>query len=259
MLPNVAFITAAYNANQTICEAIQSVGAQDYTGALRHYICDDASTDNTVEKILSLMNDGFITTTYFDYVLYEGKIGAVDTFLIAAKKNRRQGVARNHCVRAAWSWADAFAILDADDIKYVNWTTRHVEEWLRDPESIVVVYSDYDSRGEDGIVIREYKHSYNKDRLHRECIVSSGALASKVVFQKGGLYMEDTYCVEDYGQWLKASNFGIMIHIPESLWQYRATGSNSTNSANMDKIRAGHQTMGQNYQNWLKNPVGYNA
>lgn len=260
--PNIAIITAVYNGNQYIHKAMGSVGAQMYPKEnIKHFICDDASTDDTVGMILDNMRDGYKTVELFDYTLYEGEsLWGIKTTLLATKKNSKQGVCRNHCIRAAWNWADAFVILDADDVKYPNFVARHVEEWLVDPELINIVYSDYHIYDEDtGISIHEFKHPYNRQHLLHECIISSGALYSKEVFKKGGLYMEDTFNVEDYGQVLKASNFGIAIHIAEPLWRYRLTGNNSTNNKNKELIENGHRQMGENYNQWMQNPIGYNA
>lgn len=262
--PNVAVITAAYNAAPFINEMMASVGAQTYPKEnLRHYICDDASTDGTVDAILEnfIHMYGYNEKELFDYKSYEGKsqYGMIDTILLCAKKNSRQGAARNHCIRAAWNWADAFVILDVDDVKYPNCIARHVEEWLVDPELIYVTYSDYDIYDENtDLTIREYKHPFDRKHLLAESIVSSGALISKKAFEKAGLYDEQCSPAEDFGAWLRISHFGLCIHIAENLWCYRIHNDNSTNEKNMKRIQEAHQIMAQNYNQWMQNPVGYN-
>lgn len=260
--PNVAVITAAYNASQFVQEMMASVGAQTYPREnIKHIICDDASTDDTVGMILDNMRDGYKTVELFDYTLYEGEsLWGIDTTLLVLKKNGRQGRARNFSIKHAWDWADAFAILDADDVKYPNFVSRHVEEWLVDPELIYVTYSNYDIYDEStGLIIQEFKNSYNSQFLKHSCIVSSGALISKKAFEKAGLYDETCSPAEDYHLWMKISNFGMFIHIAQNLWMYRVHEDNSTNSKNMEKIQEAHQIMAQNYNSWLQNPVGYNG
>ena len=252
MPPNVAYITAAYNASQFIMDCIKSVHDQSYDGNIHHYIIDDASTDDTVDIVLN--NGHFNKIEAFDYDLYESD----RLTLIALRKNGRQGRARNFGIKHAWEWADCFVILDADDIKYPLFTSRHVEEWLRDPQKIGVVYSDYDIFDTNDNSIRiEYKFAYSYERLHQECIVSSGALVSKQAILQCGLYDEQASPAEDYGMWLRISNFFIMRHIPESLWQYKVHNNNSTNASNIKQIQQAHQIMANNYNLWRQNPQGY--
>lgn len=259
--PNIAVITAAYNASQFIHKTIGSVGAQTYPKEnIRHYICDDDSTDDTVGMILDNLRDGYKTVELFDYTKYEGEsLWGIQTTILALKKNGRQGRARNHCIRAAWNWADAFVVLDADDVKYPNFISRHVEEWLVDPELIYVTYSDYDIYDENTkLTIHEFKNAYNSQFLKHSCIVSSGALISKKAFEKAGLYDETCSPAEDYHLWMKISNFGMFIHIAQNLWMYRVHEDNSTNSKNMERIQEAHRLMAESYNKWTQNPQGYN-
>lgn len=84
---------AAFNAERTIQEAIASVLAQTHQN-FELVICDDASTDRTVDKILELK---------------ESRI-----HLIRMKENGGPGPARDKCIsEALGSW---ITFLDADDI-----------------------------------------------------------------------------------------------------------------------------------------------
>lgn len=243
MTPKIAVITAAYNCSCFIKDAIDSVIAQNYPKeCLRHYITDDCSTDNTV------------------LVAQDALAGSpIESYILQMNKNSRQGAARNEAIKAAWDWADAFVILDADDIKYPDFTIDHVNAWTQEQNVLGVIYSDYDIVDEaTGLTTYEYKFTYDQQRLMRECIVSSGALISKAVFARCGLYHEDTSPAEDYGLWLRASNFFMMKHIPKALWRYRVHGDNSTNAKNTERIQKAHQLMSHRYQEWLQNPQGYN-
>jgi glycosyltransferase involved in cell wall biosynthesis len=241
-MPKIAVITAAYNCAAFIKDCIDSVAAQNYPHeCLKHFICDDCSTDNTVEVATRALAGS-----------------PIESYILQMEKNSRQGAARNACIRAAWDWADAFVILDADDTKYPDFTIEHVNAWMSDPNAIQICYSDYHIYDEaTGLSTYEYKFAYDAQRLLRECIVSSGALVSKAVFAKCGLYHEDTSPAEDYGLWLRASNFFLMKHIPKALWRYRVHGDNSTNAKNAQRIQEAHKLMAQRYQEWLQNPIGY--
>ena len=91
----VSVIMAAYNAEETIEDAIRSILRQTYDN-FELIICDDASTDNTWHLLKSLANR-------------DSRIK-----LIHQGKNRGSAVARNLCLLQAQG--EYIAIMDADDL-----------------------------------------------------------------------------------------------------------------------------------------------
>lgn len=87
---------AAHNAENTICEAVQSALAQDYDGPIRVLVIDDASTDRTAEMI-PVHDD-------VDVVRNTKRLGR------SGSRNRAL-----HLVRT-----DLVAIHDADDVSLPN-------------------------------------------------------------------------------------------------------------------------------------------
>lgn len=92
--PLVSVIMAAYNAEQYIEESIDSILGQTYKN-IEIIICDDASTDRTLEIISKYQNNPAIT-------------------ILHNNTNLHQAASRNRCLSS--SKGEYIAIQDADDI-----------------------------------------------------------------------------------------------------------------------------------------------
>ncbi|HXH98469.1 MAG TPA: glycosyltransferase, partial [Gaiellaceae bacterium] len=88
--PTFSIVVAAYQAAETIAEALDSAFAQTYP-PLEVIVCDDGSTDATLRELRP----------------FEGRI------VLLRQPNRGEGAAKNAAVRAAQG--EYVAILDADD------------------------------------------------------------------------------------------------------------------------------------------------
>lgn len=101
--PSVSIVIPAFNAEATISEAISSALAQSHRN-LEVVICDDASTDETIAKIVAF-NDARIV-------------------LLRNNVNRGEGYTRDRAIAAAsGTWV---AMLDADDM----WTPERLTRML---------------------------------------------------------------------------------------------------------------------------------
>lgn len=249
MNPKVSIITALHNAEKFIEQTAKSVAEQTYKN-IRWVICDDLSTDKSVDKVISLMNGTHIPANIFGLSGSQGFIEGIDTLLILNDKNSKQGRARNLCINASKD-ADLYKNLDADDYLLPTCIENHVREWLKSPEEISCVYSDYFIQDDStGLTTYEYKQSFSYEELHRHCIVSSGCVFPRWALEKVGLYFEDESPCEDYGLELRLSNVGTMIHLANAEWVYRLHGNNAT-IKDLDKHKAAFPIMQKNYQQWM--------
>jgi glycosyltransferase involved in cell wall biosynthesis len=123
----VSIITACYNSEEYIAEAIQSVQAQTYTN-WEMLITDDRSSDNTRQIVET-------------YVRQDKRIK-----LFCLENNQGPAVARNHSIKNAKGRFIAF--LDADDIWMPEKLELQTEEMLKN--DIAVCYSSYRHVDESG-------------------------------------------------------------------------------------------------------------
>ena len=127
--PSVSVIIPAYNAQSTIARALQSVADQTFQ-ATEVIVIDDASTDNTIEKVVEY-----------------SKISKVTIQLLHSDRNTGPGSARNR----GWdiSSGEFIAFLDADDV----WHPRKLEIQVREMQT----YSSFVMSCHERIVSRSHK------------------------------------------------------------------------------------------------------
>ena len=109
--PSVSVVIPAYNAQSTIARALQSVADQTFQ-ATEVIVIDDASTDNTIEKVVEYSKNSKITIQ-----------------LLHSDRNSGPGSARNR----GWdnSKGEFIAFLDADDV----WHPRKLEIQVREMQT----------------------------------------------------------------------------------------------------------------------------
>lgn len=240
---NITVLIANHNYGKWLEKAVESVENQDYP---EKAICviDDGSTDNSrsiLEKLCPLggnIPNGFEgltkNNTYIHCLFITGPKGP--------------SYARNLGIKHTWVDTDIWAVLDADDEMYPTKLSKFNKKF--DDPNIGIVYGDYDTYGDDGVLIRNYKEPYSKLRLHQECIIHSGSAFSKEAVTRIGIkhgdpvFDESMRTAEDWDLWLRLSKSSMAYHIPESLTKVRIHNNNATNSVqqavwqeNWNKIR----------------------
>lgn len=108
---HVSVLIPAFNAEDTIEQAVRSVEAQNWTGEIEIVVCDDGSTDRTADIVRNLQR-------------HNPQIN-----LIANDRNRGRPYTRNHLLRAAKG--DLITWLDADDVKYPDMIRLQVDTFFR--------------------------------------------------------------------------------------------------------------------------------
>jgi glycosyltransferase involved in cell wall biosynthesis len=246
MLPRVTVIIANYNYDKYISDAIQSAIDQDYEGPLSICIVDDGSTDNSWKEISKFFSDTAEPEYINDMKVMRGVAGKID--LVGLKtRNGGASVARNTGIDFCMEETDVYAILDADDIYYPNKISICINKLVED-DRVGVVYADYAilNTATDAIYY-ESKLPYNKRVLEKECIVHSGALITKTVFQEikeDGYYYDPSLhgpasqgfigCSEDYDLWIRISEKFMIVHIPQELALAREGDQNQTRNVTQE-------------------------
>ncbi len=109
--PKVSVCIPAYNEEKSIARTLESVFSQDYSGEIEVIVCDNASTDRTVE-IISKFNAR-----------------------VVKESQKGSRFAYNSAMRAATS--ELILVTNADTKVPPNWVSRIVEEY-KDPEVVGV-------------------------------------------------------------------------------------------------------------------------
>jgi glycosyltransferase involved in cell wall biosynthesis len=235
-IPNVGVIIATYNYGQWLLEAITSAVLQDYPNK-EIIIVDDGSTDNTEEIMQQLLEDqdGLANIGISQAALDKGiilqKQGVIRNVTITYIKVNNGGPARARNI-ALWSCesrCQLFAILDADDYWMPGKLSKSVGKILEAPETIGAVYTDnFTVNIETNQTSREFRESFDYNRLLSHNMVHSGCVINKLALSKVGFYDESLRVAEDYDLWLRIAEHYMIYHLPEPLVTIRAGGYNTT-------------------------------
>jgi glycosyltransferase involved in cell wall biosynthesis len=235
-LPTVAVIIPCHNHADYVLDAIQSVLDQDYPGAMLSVV-DDGSTDHSLETLRNAM-----TETHQEYegededTIYIGQCQHLPMILVHRPEARKQAAARNTAIQLAWSNAELFCQLDADDLYLPGKLSKSVAAWQEAPKFIGLVYSDAIIHNiETDTNVREFRPPFERGLLERENIISNAPLISKDALAYSGLYDEDLPPCEDWDLWLRITENFMATHLPEPLQQYTVTGQNCTFTVPMEK------------------------
>ena len=205
-MSKVSVVMAAYNVEQFIGEAIQSVINQTYED-WELQIGDDASTDSTPEVAFGFINGHNIN-------------------IHMGSKNMRQAHRRNDLILKAQG--EYIAILDADDYAFPTRLAKQVE-FLDSHPDVFCVGSGIAFINKDGKDIRKAKtYPIDHDAIVRSYkkglnpIPHSTTMYRKIDFIDLGGYNETFKIAEDYALWITAIVMGKKLaSIPEVLVKYR--------------------------------------
>ena len=208
----ISIIMAAYNAEATIRQAIESVLAQTYKN-FELIVINDCSKDRTGEIVRSF-NDPRVR-------------------LVTNEKNSGVSITRHNGVKtAAGEW---IAILDSDDM----WTPDKLEKQveLQKATGAEVLYTGSAFIHEDGSPVDWILHvptelTY-KMLLKQNLLSNSSSLVKKELFLANEIMEDGSH--EDFACWLKILRTGRMAYgVDEPLLIYRLT----TTSKSGNKLHA---------------------
>lgn len=241
---SVAIIIANYNYGDYVQKAIESALNQTYKCHV--IVVNDGSTDDSLQTILSMIDYTSKTYSILNEEYYSGpiEIYSGENITLININNSGASTARNVGMHYASTFADFFAILDADDSYELNRVEVLLKKMLEYDE-IGVVYSDYEINHFNYDKI-ELKQPYSRFALERECIVHSAALIRKKNLVEVMLPNKEFYdsklhgplsqgfigCTEDYDLWLRLSNVCMIVHVPQILATANEHGRNQSLNMN---------------------------
>lgn len=210
----VSVIIPAYNAAETLRDAIDSVLAQTYP-AYEIIVVDDGSRDATAE----------LAQAYREPVR------------LIRQTNAGPAAARNAGIAAASG--ELIAFLDADDVWLPSKLGSQVAFLASHPHYAFVftawhvwppdrpIEKDLARESDVSIALDEEESGWLYSRLLDDCLVfTSTVLARRELIDRVGLFDESLKRGQDYDYWLRASRLTPIAKLKEPLALYRVAGSN---------------------------------
>lgn len=219
--PLVSVIMGAYNCEDTLKRAVDSIIAQTYTN-WEFLICDDCSTDRTLE----ILNE------------YHKKDSRI--IVLHNKKNRRLAFSLNHCLK--YSKGKYVARMDADD--------ESLSERFQKQVVFLETHPNYDCVGSGRIIFDENGTEIVKNgsgEAQKSRLLTNTPFSHPTIMMKKSVYDElNSYTVsqatmraEDLDLWFRffyANHRGYILYEP--LYRYQET----TNDYAKRSFKAGLMT-----------------
>ncbi|SMX29578.1 PGL/p-HBAD biosynthesis glycosyltransferase/MT3031 [Pelagimonas phthalicica] len=210
----ISVVTAVFNRENTVAEAVASVASQDY-GSVEHVIQDGGSRDGTLEAIKAVAGADVSLESARDGGIYDGI---------------NKGIAR--------TTGDVVGLMHSDDLFASSSILSKVAKVMEDPE-IDGVYGDLDYVAADDIqkVIRKWRSGdYHQSKLKRGWMPPHPTLyLRRSVFDTWGLYDTSFRIAADYDAMLRYLVKGEirLAYIPEVFVKMRVGGESN---ASLQKI-----------------------
>jgi glycosyltransferase involved in cell wall biosynthesis len=194
--PRVSVVIPTYNRGRMVCEAIDSVLAQDFP-AYELIVVDDGSSDDT-RRVLA---------------------GYGARIRVLQRPHRGVSAARNAGIQAART--ELIALLDSDDLWLPAKLTRQVAYLDARPEEAIVQTEEVWVRNGHHVKPKKKHRKPAGDIFARSlelCLVSpSAVMIRKRLLAEVGLFDESLPACEDYDLWLRISCRHPVGLIPEPL------------------------------------------
>ncbi|MFN5183738.1 MAG: glycosyltransferase family 2 protein [Bacteroidota bacterium] len=214
--PIVSVIMPAYNSEEFIAEAINSVLIQTFPD-WELIIIDDGSTDKTREIVSPFLKDKRVKYFY--------------------QENKKQGCARNNAVKHAVG--DYLSFLDADDLYHPNKIEIQINYFKKQNPDLVFTqgWCIEGGTGKESVTERNVIQglftglTFLGLLLNRNRIPLSSVMMKKECFFEVGGFTEDKEIqnAEDYQLWIKLADAGCnFLGINERTFYYRRHSSQST-------------------------------
>lgn len=232
-MSDVSVVIPTWNRAGTIEAAVRSALAQTVS-PLEVLVCDDGSTDNTKEIVLSI-DDSRVKW-------------------IEGVRGGRPAIPRNRGI--ALSKGQWLAFLDSDD----EWLPDKLEKQLKLAEKLKCqAVSSNAWRRIPGVDVRNHLIDWNKeiitfnDLLVCNQVICSSAIVQRSLFEKAVGFPEDEGLKvgEDYALWMRIASFTDFAYLNMPLLLYSDDPVNSVRSESVGYWRERARVFG-NYLNWAK-------
>jgi glycosyltransferase involved in cell wall biosynthesis len=203
--PLVSVVVASYEMGGYVCQAVDSVLAQDYP-RLEVIVVNDGSTDDTRERLARYDSDSRVTVVH--------------------QQNRGQTVAKN--VGLSRARGELVGFCDADNLWRPGKLSRQVPLLLDNPR-VGVVYGDINLIDGDGKPLppmrtRRYGGRITAKLLIDNFVTFNTTLVPRKLLEEIGGFDEDLRMAIDYNLWLQISLTHEFLYIDEPLVDYRIWG-----------------------------------
>ena len=201
----VSVLIASFNCKPYIKQCLDSVFSQDYDGEIEIIVCDDCSTDGSIEVLSEYEKQGKIK-------------------LIKNVKNLGAAQSRNNCLDIATQ--EFIAILDADDYVAENRLSRQVGVLLAnsDLDFVSSGIQRFYENGEVKVSIPQKEFPQSEDFLFGLPFAHATTLFRREILRKVGGYRiaKETKRGQDYDLFMRIyAAGGRGCNIPDVLYFYR--------------------------------------
>ena len=235
MNPLVSILAVSYNHAEFVIETLESIRKQTYQN-IQLVIIDDYSTDNTVELIEGWIKEHQVVCTF-----------------IAHQEN--QGVCKTYNEGLNLCKGKYYSTISCDDVMLPEKTTKQVEFFEKQDDTVGMVYSDAEVFDERDNTTNSFIETYRKDTIKptgeifeelmkENFIPAMSVLIKKSVFDELNGFDEELI-FEDYDLFLRLARSYNVLYLNACFIQYRVHGENL--HLKMQEIRGYNQTMGRIY------------
>lgn len=227
----ITVITAVYNSEATVGEAISSVASQSYPN-VEHLIIEGKSKDGSLAAIKAAMHDRMVLVSEPDKGIYDGL---------------NKGISR--------ATGDVVGFLHSDDYLAHPDVLSRIAAAFDDP-AVEAVFSDLDyvSKTDTSRVIRRWSNGpFAPRRLKRGWMPAHPTLyLRKAIYEQIGTFDTDFQIAADYDFILRyfSQTTGRSVYIPEVLYKMRLGGESNRD---LERIRRKSR---EDYRAIRRNGVG---
>jgi glycosyltransferase involved in cell wall biosynthesis len=208
--PPVSVIMSVWNADPYLEESVNSIRQQSF-GDFEFIIVDDGSTDGTAARLA-----------------HHASLDPRMTIL--SQENRGLVSSLNRALSAASG--RLIARMDGDDISAPERLARQMEAFERAPDVVAIgtAYEEIDAQGNH---IRQACPPLGaaaiRSTLERmNCMAHPTVMMQRDAVVKVGAYRRAFLHCEDYDLWLRLSEIGDLMNLPDSLLKYRVYSGKRT-------------------------------
>lgn len=211
---SVSIVMAAYNAENTIAETLESLIAQTYPDK-EIIVTDDGSQDSTGR------------------ILDEFASRYPDLIKVIHQANQGQSIARNAAIAEAKG--DFIAFMDSDDLWAPNKIERQVEFLSRNPE-FGMVYTEGMTIDAEGKKLESFDCSVEftgncfETLYTKNNIIGTSVMVRRPVLEDVGTFVPELRACENWELWTRISHKYAITFLDEELAYYRRHGSNMTSN-----------------------------
>lgn len=196
-MPRVSIVMPVYNGEQYLKESIESILSQTFQD-WELWLVNDCSTDSSPQ----IMEE---------YTKRDPRVHMLSN-LENQKLPRTLNIGFRHAGGEYLTWT-------SDDNRYKESAIERMVQALEENPSYGMAYSSMEYLQEDGITLTP--PTVDLSRICVEDPIGACFLYRREILETVGEYDPDMFLVEDYDYWLRIYKKHKILHIPETLYQYR--------------------------------------